>query len=206
MQGAWGTMVAKVFSRGSSMELFDAIRKRRSVRSFDGRPVDREQIERLITAASLAPSSHNIQPWHFHVATGETRDQLTEIVALSTVHLQEYLETLSTDQLEFAEKFFAGLGGAPVVIAVSVLESEDELSRINTYLATGCAIQNLLLAAVEDDLACCNVTFAFWVRERLAELLGVGSDREIVSLILVGHPSEIPAEIPRRANVATYLS
>lgn len=199
-------MVAKVVSRGSSMELHDAIRNRRSVRAFDGQPVDRAKVERLIYAASLAPSSHNTQPWHFHVAMGDTRDKLTEIVALSTVHLQEYLETLSTDQLEFAEKFFAGLGGAPVVIAVSVLDSDDELSRINTYLATGCAIQNLLLAAVEEDLACCNVTFAFWVRDRLAELLGVGSDREIVSLILVGHPAETPAEIPRRANVATYLS
>lgn len=198
-------MDAKVVSRGSSMELYDAIKKRRSVRSFDGNPVPREQLERLIAAASLAPSSHNVQPWHFHVTTGETREKLAEIVALSTVHLQEYLETLTTDQLEYAEKFFAGLGGAPVVIAVSVLESDDELSRINAYLATGCAIQNLLLAATEESLACCNVTFAFWVRDKLAELLRIGSDREIVSLILVGHPAETPADTPRRGNVATYL-
>lgn len=187
------------------MELYDAIKKRRSVRSFDGQPVSREALERMIAAASLAPSSHNVQPWHFHVTSGETRDKLTEIVALSTVHLQEYLETLTTDQLEYAERFFAGLGGAPVVIAVSVQESDDELSRINAYLATGCAIQNLLLAAVEEDLACCNVTFAFWVREKLSELLSVGSDREIVSLILVGHPVEVPTGTPRRTDVATYL-
>jgi nitroreductase len=187
------------------MELYDAIKKRRSVRSFDGEPVSREQLDRLISAASLAPSSHNVQPWHFHVTTCDTRDRVAEIVALSTVHLQEYLETLSTDQLEHAEKFFAGLGGAPVVIAVSVPESDDELSRINAYLATGCAIQNLLLASVEEGLACCNVTFAFWVREKLAELLGIGSDREIVSLVLVGHPAETPVDTPRRGNVATFL-
>jgi len=188
------------------MEVYDAIKKRRSVRSFDGRPVAREQLERLIAAAAAAPSAHNSQPWHFHVTSGKARDAVCDIVSLSTVHLQEYLEMLPTEQLEAAERFFAGLGGAPVVIVVSVPVSEDEPARINTYLATGCAIQNLLLAATEEGLACCNVTFAFWVRDKLSGLLEIGEDREIVSLLLVGHPAEVPVERPRRGDVATFLS
>lgn len=187
------------------MEVYDAIKKRRSVRAFDARPVAAEQLERMIEAAASAPSARNAQPWHFHVTTGKTRDKLCEIVALSTVHLQEYLEMLSAEQLESAERFFAGLGGAPVVIAVSVPAAEDELSRINAYLATGCSIQNLLLAATAEGLACCNVTFAFWVRDRLTELLGIGADREIVSLILVGYAAETPAGTTRRGDVATFL-
>ena len=187
------------------MEVYEAIRRRRSVRSFDGKPVAREKLERIIEAAALAPSAHNSQPWHFHVTSGAARDAVCDVVSLSTVHLQEYLEMLPTEELEAAERFFAGLGGAPVVIAVSVSVAEDDLGRINTLLSTGCAIENLMLAAGEEGLACCNVTFAFWVRDKLVELLEIAPDREIVSLLLVGAPTEIPAPTQRRTDVATFL-
>lgn len=187
------------------MELYEAISTRRSVRDFDGAAVDHEVLERLIDAAGKAPSAYNAQPWRFSVATGATRDAICEITALSTVHLQEYLDVLPPSRLAAAEHFFASLGGAPVVIAVSVPCTEDELSRINAYLATGGAVENMMLAATAEGLACCNITFAFWVRDRLAKLLGVGEDREIVSLVLVGHPAETPADPGRLDDIATFL-
>ena len=112
---------------------------------------------------------------------------------------------LPANQLESAERFFASLGNAPVVIVVSLPCTDDELSRINAYLSTGCALENLMLAAVEEGLGCCNVTFAFWVRDRVAELLKIGPDREIISLLLVGHPAEVPKPRSRRGDIATYL-
>lgn len=187
------------------MEVYEAIAKRRSVRSYDGAPVDHDMLERIVHAAGAAPSPYNCQPWHFHVTTGKTRDAVCEITGMSTVHLQEYLEVLPTDQLEAAESFFAGLGGAPVVVIVSVPVADDDLTRINDYLSTGGAIENFMLAAEDEGLGCCNLTFAFWVRDRLADLLKIGDDREIVSMVLVGHPAELPVPKPRRTDIATYL-
>lgn len=188
------------------MELYEAIRDRRSIRDFDGAPVDHPVLERIIKAAGDAPSVYNSQPWHFHVATGATRDSICEITALSTVHLQEYLDTLEPDQFSHAERFFASLGGAPVIIVVSLPVVDDELARINTYMSTGAAVQNLQLAAYAEGLGCCNLTFAFWVRDKLAALLGIGDDREIVSLVILGHP-KAPGRAPgRRDDIATYLS
>ena len=187
------------------MELYEAIRTRRSVRDYDGTEVDHAVLERLIAAAGAAPSPYNAQPWRFHVATGATRDAVCEITALSTVHLQEYLDVLPPSRLAQAEHFFASLGGAPVVIAVTVPCSDDELSRINEYMSTGGAVQNLMLAATAEGLACCNLTFAFWVRDKLSSLLGIGEDREIVSLVLVGHPAEVPNDPGRLETIATYL-
>jgi len=187
------------------MELYEAIHGRRSVRDYDGVEVPHEVLRRLIEAAGDAPSAYNSQPWHFHVATGATRDAVCEITALSTVHLQEYLDTLAPDQLSYAERFFASLGGAPVIIAVSLPVIEDELARINAYMSTGGAVQNLQLAAFAEGLGCCNLTFAFWVRDKLAALLDIGPEREIVSLIILGHP-KIGAKAPgRRGDIATYL-
>jgi nitroreductase len=48
-------------------EFYAAIRRRRSVREFSGRPVAREVIENCLLAAGTAPNGANRQPWHFVV-------------------------------------------------------------------------------------------------------------------------------------------
>ena len=50
---------------GSSLQ--ELIRRRRSVRHFLSRPVEREKILACLEAARLAPSAHNVQPWRFLV-------------------------------------------------------------------------------------------------------------------------------------------
>jgi nitroreductase len=47
------------------MNVLDAIRTRRSVRSYAAKPVPAEVMERMRQALHLAPSACNIQPWHF---------------------------------------------------------------------------------------------------------------------------------------------
>ena len=48
---------------------FDLIHTRRSIRRYLDRPVPPELIDRLLEAATWAPSSHNRQPWRFAVIT-----------------------------------------------------------------------------------------------------------------------------------------
>jgi nitroreductase len=48
-------------------EFYAAIRLRRTVREFSGRPVAREVIENCLLAAGTAPNGANRQPWHFVV-------------------------------------------------------------------------------------------------------------------------------------------
>ena len=47
--------------------LKQVILARRSVRRFDGRPVERELLRSCVDAARLAPSAENVQPWRFLV-------------------------------------------------------------------------------------------------------------------------------------------
>ena len=53
------------------MDVYEAVRSRRAVRAFTDEPVSREVLERVLSAAALAPSGSNIQPWHVYVLTGE---------------------------------------------------------------------------------------------------------------------------------------
>ena len=47
------------------MELNEAIKKRRSIRAYKTQDVPEKVVEKLIEAASFAPSAGNIQPWKF---------------------------------------------------------------------------------------------------------------------------------------------
>ena len=49
------------------MDVFKAIKGRRSVRAFTDEPVSEEEINQLLDAARWAPSAGNIQPWEFIV-------------------------------------------------------------------------------------------------------------------------------------------
>ncbi|MFD0417958.1 nitroreductase [Streptomyces sp. NPDC127108] len=53
------------------MDVYEAVDSRRAVRAFSEQPVPREVLERVLTAATRAPSSGNLQPWHVFVVTGE---------------------------------------------------------------------------------------------------------------------------------------
>jgi nitroreductase len=62
------------------MNTLQAIRTRRSVRSFTPKPVAEEAVEEILRAAMSAPSAGNEQPWQFVVIDDRrTLDGITEV-------------------------------------------------------------------------------------------------------------------------------
>lgn len=57
-----------------------AIESRRSLRAYLPDAVPRPTIERILEVAARAPSGTNMQPWHVHVLTGDSRDALCNAV------------------------------------------------------------------------------------------------------------------------------
>ena len=51
----------------------DALEGWSSVRGYLDRPVPRQLVERILTAAARAPNGNNGQPWRVHVLTGSGR-------------------------------------------------------------------------------------------------------------------------------------
>ncbi len=57
----------------------DLLKRRRSIRRFSEEPLSDDQIETLVNAALLSPSSRSINPWEFVVVTDATmREKLAE--------------------------------------------------------------------------------------------------------------------------------
>lgn len=163
------------------LDVFEAIKKRRSVRAYADEKVSEEDVERLIDAARWAPSAGNIQPWEFVVVKDvETKRKLSEAALNET----------------FIEK-------APVVIVVCAdlnRSSRGYGSRgkhLYSLQDTAAATENILLAAQELGLATCWVG-AFRDNE-VAKAVKAPRNLKPVAIVPVGHPAERPMAPPKRS-------
>ena len=172
-------------------ELFELIKKRRSVRSWQNRNVPKDVIEKLIEAATWAPSACNRQSVRYIVL--EDEEQRMALVKLR-------------------EKF---LGRAPVLIFIGA-DSRNyypEEVEIVPYLDAAVATQNLLLMAHAMGLGavivkCTNVDIkmdATWSggadrRKAVTEMyskLNLPDYFLPVAIVALGYPKRIPKAPPR---------
>ncbi|UCB59923.1 MAG: nitroreductase family protein [Candidatus Bathyarchaeota archaeon] len=162
------------------MDTFQAIKSRRSIRSFNDKAVSDEEIEKLIDAARFAPSAGNLQPWEFIIVKEPKRKRQLSVAALNQHFIEE----------------------APIVIVVCANETRSgrRYGRRGVTLYciqdTAAATQNLLLAAYSLGLSTCWIG-AF--REKLVrESLKTPSHVRPVAMIPVGFSSRKPKQRRRR--------
>jgi len=162
------------------MDVFEAIKRRRSIRAFKNVDVPEETVEKLIDAARWAPSAGNIQPWEFIIVRNEeTKRRLAE-AALNQTFIEE----------------------APVVIVACAdcqCSSMGYGSRGATLYCiqdTAAAIQNIHLAATDMGLGTCWI--GAFREELVKKLLKIPDGVKPVAIIPVGYPAEQPNPRPRR--------
>ena len=163
------------------MDVFEAIKNRRSVRAYTSEGVSEQDVERLIEAAMLAPSAGNIQPWGFVIVTNaETKRRLSD-AALHQTFIEE----------------------APVVIVVCADVERSSWgygSRgANLYCLqdTAAATENMLLAAQALGLATCWV--GAFHEDAVAKVINTPRNVRPVAIVPVGFPAEKPNPPPRRS-------
>jgi len=186
------------------VDFTEVLNSRHSVRDFADRPVPHDVVQRVVGAAALAPSAANEQPWRFYIAEGATRARVGEIMAHSTVYLDDYIDVLGPEHYEEATRWYTELGGAPLVVCATALDSNDELTYLNRILAVGAALEHVLLAATNEGLGACLITFGFWVRDDLAKAFDVPENRKVVALVALGYPGETPPPPAHSEDVAVF--
>ncbi|MBW2035961.1 MAG: nitroreductase family protein [Deltaproteobacteria bacterium] len=186
------------------MDLYEAIRGRRSIRRFKPNRVPKEILEKIFEIAIWAPSGMNLQNWYFVVVTGERKDALVEIASKGYSYIEPVLKDVFAEKppvVEFTKKFFARLGGAPVIIlAYFEPTREREETSIQTVAA---AIQNLLLAAHAEGLGTCWMTGPVHVADQINEFLDI-RDKTLVAIIPIGYPDESPRAPKRKPDRVVY--
>ncbi|MBM3708327.1 MAG: nitroreductase [Actinobacteria bacterium] len=162
-------------------EVFNIIAKRRSIRKYQDKPVERDKIIRIIEAARLAPSASNGQPWRFIVVSDK-----------------QLLLKIVKETLGIINQWAAS---APVIIVGCSVRKNiithylgEVISGIKYHiLDMGIALEHLVLEAEELELSTCWVG---WFNERkIKRILNIPSLWRVISLITVGYKD--PDFIPR---------
>jgi len=184
------------------MELIDAIIQRRTARSFISKEIPEDVLYSIMEAGTWAPSHSNNQPWEFILIGAETRNRLREMYAA-------YMEAgpLKNPELEQERKqgirlFIQNFGNAPVLLAVSSLPAQTELDKYDFPLATAAAIQNILLAAWEQQIAW--VWLSFGMNPQAEQLLQIPEHGKVAGIIALGYPEFIP-QAQERTPVAEKI-
>lgn len=166
-------------ARAELANLRQLLARRRMVRRFRSDPVADEVVERLLDAATRAPSAGNRQPWAFVVVRNPKKRKELGRAALGQMWLADAPVSIvaCADRPRSRQRYG---------------ERGDRYALIDTAFAS----LLLLLAVTEEGLGACFVG-AFDDAE-VARLLKLPSDVQPLAIIPVGHPAETPKPASRR--------
>ncbi len=145
------------------MEVFEAIQKRKSARSYKPIPVPVEKLKKILEAARLAPSAGNVQPWRFIVV----------------------LDAQKREKIAKGCRYGHFLDESPVVI----VGCGDQKASPRWYAIDTCiAMENLVLAATGEGLGTCWI--GFFNEKIVREMLKIPSRLKVVALLALGYSRE----------------
>jgi len=196
-----------VVMSATSASLFEVIRRRRSVGQVTQEEPTREQIERLLEAATYAPSHYVTEPWHFFVLTGAAREAFGDVMAAT---LQAQMEGTTNDKV--AARLWRERNKAlraPVIIVVTIPKTGQLAGNpLENIAAAAAATQNMLLAAEEIGLAAIWRTGDTAYDPLVKRWFGLAPEDHIVGFVYIGFPKlTCPMRVPTHFSMkTTWLS
>ncbi len=150
------------------MDVYEAIKKRKSVRHFQTKQVEPEILQKILNAARMAPSARNKQEWRFIVVSQDDKKALLAHEASR----QSFLEA------------------APVIAACCAVDSNKTMTcgQPRAVIDTAIAIDHLTLAAAAEGLGTCWIGSFDPVKVR--EILGIPEEIAVIELLAIGYPQD----------------
>ncbi|RKY64962.1 MAG: nitroreductase [Candidatus Latescibacterota bacterium] len=164
------------------MDVMTAIRSRRSIRSYQDRPVEQEKLDLVLEAGRLAPSASNLQEWKFIVVRDkETRKRLAQ-----AAHGQR----------------FVGEAAAVIVACATVTDHMMPCGQLSYPIDLAIALDHMTLKAVEEGLGTCWI--GAFSEDEVKEILGIPKQIRVVALLPIGYPQYVPSPTPRKSKEEVY--
>ena len=150
------------------MSIIEVLKKRRSIRKYQTKPVENNKLLKILEAARLGPTADNRQPCQFIVVTDkETRERL---------------------KAAYSPEWFVN---APVIIVGCVNPKEawrrkdkEEYWKVDAAIA----MQNLILTATEEGLGTCWI--AAFDEKAAKKTLDIPKEIRVVAMTPLGYPEE----------------
>lgn len=145
--------------------VFEVIASRKSVRTYADTPIPKDQLDKCLEAARLAPSWANKQCWHFVVVQGR---QAVDDLGLIPAHIK---------------------GATALVVACADPDKSGNLDGKPYYMVdVAIAVEHLVLTAW--DLGIGTVWVGAFKEDRVRKALGIPANIQVVALIPMGYPAD----------------
>jgi len=193
------------------MDVFMAMKGRQSIRKFRKEAVPKEQILRMVEAASWAPTAGNSQNFRFIVVQDKEtlarmRGIVDEILARTTGKDAPPDKPSSHNLFAYAPAAVCVVG-APFESATDKALREKDPERYKTrrfqvnpgLQGISAGIAQFLVAAYALGYGTCWMTGPLLAKSELESTLLVKYPEELVAIIALGKPDSAPAKPPRKS-------
>lgn len=197
-------------------DFYAELRRRRTVRDFEARPIPRDVIETCLLAAGTAPNGANRQPWHFVVVTdpqlrGSIRAAAEKEEQDFYTHRapREWLEALAPLGTGPEKPFLETASCLIAIFAQSYERLAEGRKTKNYYVTESVGIATGLLIAAFHHCGLSTLTHTPSPMGFLNDLLERPSNERPFLLLVVGYPENgvhVP-EITKKslADIATFI-
>jgi len=181
------------------VDVEQAIRARRSLKSFDPTPLDDSMLQRLFELVRLSPSSYNLQHWRFVVVRDAAGRAALRAAAFGQRHVEECGAVVvvcgKLTAHEDAERVQghvpdSAIRGRIVDLIRKSYGSDPRLRRDEAIRSCSIAAMTLMLAAQSLGLATCPM-IGFDPR-KVAGIVRMPADHIPALLVVLGRPGPVP--------------
>lgn len=198
------TLDSRAFDSGQEPtdDIWQAMFTQRAIRYWQDKRVPRDALERVIQAASKAPSGSNSQPWIF-IVVDEDAQRTALGNALKGVYdgagplkamIAEGQKSGDRTQrlmLKGAQNFFTSLAEAPAIIVPCLYKLSSptpDPGSLEAGSSIYMAVQNLMLSARALGLGTVMTTAQTLIDKQMREILNIPDNAYPVALIPIGYP------------------
>jgi nitroreductase len=187
--------------RWALIELDDAIKGRRSIRSCKDEPVSIELVLEVLEAGTWAPSAKNGQQWRFTVLTGDAK---TRLAGLFRSELQALSAKIGMERMGSSFGSCKAMGEAPVLVMVWNANKLRTLEE-SSLQSVAAAIQNMFLKAYNLGLGSLWICDVYYASDALTKHLG--KPWTLVVAVALGWPAQSPEPRLRKSveEVSEFL-
>lgn len=186
------------------MDFYDVISSRRTIRDFTDRPVDMDTVKRILSAGMKAPTNDHMRNWEFVVIDDKeviasiikkipkkVSDKRIDFIIDSWRLRDECQRQMYHDAIpkQYDMLYKPGCLILPFFKQAAPLLKPKSLSSLNAFASIWCCIENILLAAAAEGLACSLRIPLGKEPEHIAEALGHPKEYTLPCYIALGHPS-----------------
>ncbi len=194
------------------MDVFEAIRKRKAVRTYTDRPVPDEVLDKVLRAALQAPTGSGSQAWGLLVVRDEAaRREVADLViaggakyfAAMRPRRDATPEEHEAECVAYAEQILPTYRIAPVWVMGLLVprdnypESMRDGGYVDDLLSVAFAMENLFVAARAEGLGTVPTSaFQRFEKDRLREIVGLPPEVDPVLVTPLGYPESFPEGLP----------